>query len=125
MGKWVRKGPIVVGRRIAEWSGDTGGAATSFPADTLGVASFDTVHRVMRLWSYSPEGGDLLLTIPFGELVPEEGDWAGYPTGRFDPTNTPFTFYHGSQIKVGVKAYNGGGQAPAPLLRLYSNVFYE
>ena len=123
--KWVQRGPVVVGRRIEEWGGDTGGAATSFPDDTLAVVAFDTVHRIMRLWTYSPEGGDLLLTIPFDQLVPEEGNWANYPTRRFDPTNTPFVFYHGGQIKVGVKAYNGGGNGPAPLLRLYTNVFYQ
>jgi hypothetical protein len=123
MARWYKDGNLLLGVRVANWAGDTGGAATSFPADTLAVVASDTSKRVFHIWAYSPEGGDLVLTIPFSEVATEPG--TVYPTGRLDPMGAPVVFYHGGQIKFVVKLWDGGQGTGTPLARVYTNIFFR
>jgi hypothetical protein len=122
---WVREGPVICGRRIPKWRGDSGGASESLPKNSFFNVAFDVNARVMYIYGYADGQGDTLAEIPFSEILPEEGSWAGYPTGRFDPTDRPIVSFNYNQIKVWVKCYNGGGTAPAPLLRLYTNFHWR
>lgn len=110
--------PWLLGNRVNEWHGDTGGAASAFPDGVLAVVASDTVARKFRLWAYTEAGGDLLLEVPWANLQYEPG--TVFPTGRFDPTGPPTVIYHGGQIKFVIRLWNGGGNGPAPLARVYT-----
>jgi len=118
--RWQQAGGWTVAARVAEWGGDTGGAATAFPAGCLAVVSSDVHARVFRVWAYSPDGGDFRALVHFGDVTPEDG--TVYPTGRMDPTGVPVVLYHGGEVKFLVRAWNGGGDGPAPLLRVRTTI---
>lgn len=109
--------PWVVGSRLPEWSGDTAGAASGLPDGTLAVASYDVSARTIRLWLYSENGGDTIIKVPFGDLQWEPG--TSFPTGRIDTVGIPVVLYQG-QVKLLFKSWNGGGNGPAPLGRIYT-----
>jgi hypothetical protein len=110
--------PWLLGNRIETWGGDTGGAASAFPDGALAVASADVSARVFRLWLYTAEGGDLLVTVPYSAIQTEAG--TVYPTGRLDTTGPPTVLYDRGLLKLIVREWNGGGNGPAPLARLYT-----
>lgn len=111
----------VVGDRIHEWRGDTGGTGSGLPPGYVAVVSSDTVARTFTLFLY--DGGDTLVTVRYDDLQAEPG--TQFPTGRFDPQGLPVVLYHDNgdgtgMVKIFIRAWNGGGGGPAPLLRIYT-----
>lgn len=123
---WVRgQGRVSVALRVGRWAGDTGGLGESLPRGALAAVGLDPTNRVLRIWAYSPRGGDFRYECPFSDIVPEEGNWASYPTRRLDTTGVPALTLHEGQLKVLVKAWNGGGSGEVPMLRIATDVWYR
>ena len=119
MAKWAYSGrPWLAGNRMPGWEGDTGATGEPLPPGTMGAVSSDTARRVFKLWLYSPEGGDVVMTVPYS-AVEIEGGAGTLPTGKLDPQGTPTLIYHGGQAKVLVRGWGGGGGNPGCLLRIY------
>lgn len=106
----------VIGARLADWRGDTAAVGSALPDGYLAAVAVDPTGREFRLWLY--DGDDTHLTVPFHRLVHEPG--TEFPTGRPDFIGAPTIFYHDGQIKILVRAWNGGGNGPAPLMRIYT-----
>ncbi len=123
---WVKgTGRISVAKRVEGWAGDTGGLGESMPPGALATVGLNPTDRRLRIWAYSREGGDFRYDCPFSEIVPEEGSWSSYPTGRLDTTGIPALTLHGGQLKVLVRCYNGGGSGESPLLRIATDIWYR
>jgi hypothetical protein len=108
--------PWLVGARVPAWHGDTGAVGSALPDGYLAAVSSDPVRREFKLWLY--DGDDQYRTVPFGALRLEDG--TAFPTGRPDFTGPPVIFYHGGQLKILIRSWNGGGNGPAPLMRVYT-----
>lgn len=110
--------PWLLGNRVDTWRGDTGGAAAAFPDGALALVSADVIGRVFHVWMYSAAGGDLFVDVPFSAIETEPG--TVFPTGRLDTTGPPTALYDRGKLKVIIREWNGGGNGPAPLARIYT-----
>lgn len=122
---WQQDGPITVGARIPEWSGDTDANGEPMPPGTMAALAFDTKTRTGQLWAYDPAYGDTIVHFRFEEFAYEPGTPAQLYQGRFNPQGKPSLFFHGGQLKFIVPAWPGPDGGTAPLLRGYTNLHWR
>lgn len=122
---WVQTGPIVIGVRLPDWSGDTDANGEPMPPGTMAAISFDTHARAGKLWAYDPDRGDTLVLFKFSDFDYEPGTRERLYEGVFNPMGKPSLFYHGGMLKFIVPAWPGPSASTAPLLRGYTNVHWR
>jgi hypothetical protein len=108
--------PWLAGQRAPNFSGNLAAAHESTPAGLLAVLTSDTRAREFRLWLY--DGDDTYLTVPYSQVAIESG--TQLPTGRIDPVGNPLLVWDQGMLKILFVAWNGGGDGPQPLVRVYT-----
>ena len=124
---WQETGrPWLLGKRVAPWSGDTGGAGEPLPAGVQLFVASDADARAFRLWAYPALAGrhNSPIVVPFS-AIEVEGGLVTLPTGRIDTTGDPVVTLHDGMIKVWGILWDGDRGKNNALYRMYTWIYWQ